>query len=217
MTNTLPFMPVQTDQQCLAGIVSMVTDRVQAGFTPFLVTFMFSQIPGPDHVVDSIMNAEIERWYYLMVDRLITRKRTSPAHGWKLPFFFVVDDWPVPKRDRTDIQWLRPNDGRHKNGIMSMAPVSAQRVQRKLDDYIDDEQPRFVRPPLFRIHAVEIEVTPEKATRYALKFLERGRVTADDLLILPREAKAPYARRTGNSSIFSPEMTDQQNYPQQPT
>lgn len=46
-------------------------------------------------------------------------------------------------------------------------------------------EPRFLSGPLRRIHAEPIDRTPRKAVRYALKALERGRITFDDLIIFP--------------------------------
>lgn len=206
MTRISRYQQKLINEEYIKWIVREVQDRTDRGFVPYLMNFMFSQIPGSDHAVGRMMDQEIERAYYLIVDRLITRKRTSSSHRWKLPFFFAVDDWPVLKNERSDIQWLRPNDGRHKNGVQVMPPPFVQRLKRKLDEYIEDEQSRFVRSPLARIHAVEITDTSEKAIRYALKSLESGRTTPEDLLVLPRssnESGANYKR--GISSNFSPE------------
>ena len=91
MKKTPKFMQKLINREYVDWLANEVEERAAAGFQPYLFTFMFTQIPGSDDVVGQIMKNEVERFYYIMVDRLITRKRTSPSHRWKLPFFFVVE------------------------------------------------------------------------------------------------------------------------------
>jgi hypothetical protein len=172
-----------TNSELLQGYAQMVTDRIDASWQPYLLTFMFNPIGGSPRRVAEVMEKEVERVYATLLPRIVRKPRSEP-HLWKRPIWIGCPDWPVPKHDRQDKQYVLPNDGQHPHVVALMPPVS--RLREPLDDHIHDEQPRYVRDPLFRIDAVEIDRDPDYVTRYVLKSLERGRIHTDQIIVLPR-------------------------------
>jgi hypothetical protein len=172
-----------THQQLTQAYANMVSDRVAAGWQPYLLSFMFTEIGGSPRRVEEVMRQEVERVYATMLTRIVRHPRSS-WHAWKAPVFIGSPDWPVPKHDRQDKQDILPNDGQHVHGVQLMPPVS--RLKERLDDHIHDEQPRYVREPLFRIDAKRVTHDPDYVTKYALKALTRQRINPDQLIVLPR-------------------------------
>lgn len=161
----------------------MVTERVAAGWKPYLLSFMFEQIGGSPQRVQKVMEAEAERVYATLLTRIV-RDPLSPSHAWKRPVWIGCVDFPVPKHGRKALRDVSLNDGAHLHFIALVGPNP--RMKESLAEHLDEDQARYVRHPLFRIHAVEITDTPARATRYVLKSLERGRVSPDDVIVLPR-------------------------------
>src|SRR4051812_8440144 len=188
-----------SNAQLVTAYGEMVADRVDAGWEPYILTYMFKHIGGSPRHVGETMRKEVERVYATMLTRIVRHPR-SEWHRWKLPMLIGGPDWPVPKHQRQDKRNVIANDGQHMHAVELMPAVS--RLKERLDDHIDDEQPRYVREPLFRIHAQRITDDPGYVTEYVLKALQRGRSTPDDLIVLPRSASelprdgiSPWTRR----------------------
>lgn len=175
-----------TNRQLINGYAQMVEDRERAGWKAYLLTFMFEEIGGSPRRVQEIMHNEVERVYATMLTRIVRHPR-SQWHAWKLPLLIACPDWPVPKHDRQHKQRVLPNIGQHFHAVQVMPPVS--RMREPLDEHIEDEQARYVRKPLLRIHAARITHNAAYVARYTMKALERGRVGADAVLVLPTSAK----------------------------
>jgi hypothetical protein len=109
-----------------------------------------------------------------------TAVRTRPASSW-----IVVPDFPVPKHAKTSLQDVTLNGGLHMQGIALLPPAS--RLNAGLDRHFAAHQALYVRSgfPLCRLHAEAILQTPEIATEYVLKSIRRGRVSGDQILLLP--------------------------------
>src|SRR3954464_9024200 len=83
---------------------------------------------------------------------------------------------------QSEIENPPADSGSAENALMP--PIS--RLKERLDDHIHDEQPRYVREPLFRVDAKRVTHDPGYVTKYALKALTRLRINPDQLIVLPR-------------------------------
>jgi hypothetical protein len=59
------------------GYTKLVTDRVRAGWSCNLVTFLFTQLPGPRTIVISRMKDEVQRVYSMLLTRVHRKPRTA--------------------------------------------------------------------------------------------------------------------------------------------
>ena len=165
--------------------IAMATRRIDIGFEPVLLTFMFNQLPGNKQSRQQQMDREVEKAYSKTVWRMFRHPHKLNLEA--LPLWIVCPDWPVPKTDKDHIRDLSVNDGEHRHAAALVPP---NRLKTSFADYITEEQRHFTgsERPVWRIDAQPILQTPEKAIGYALKSLSRGRVSAGDVYVLPRVA-----------------------------
>jgi hypothetical protein len=100
----------------------MVTDRVRAGWSCSLVTFLFSQLPGPRTTVISRMKDEVHRIYSTLLTRVHRKPRTASTD--ELPVLIGAMDLPVHKRDKASGPMVLCNGGLHVHALMLMPPTS---------------------------------------------------------------------------------------------
>jgi len=165
--------------------VEMVNDRISEGWEPVLLTFKFNQIPGSPETVASAMRKDIEGVYNLLLTRLIRNTRSEVGRT-RCPLWITAADYPVPKNQKQLIRDVLPNDGRHQHTVALFHPT--RRFREPVADHIFENLNRYLDrfPKLYYLHAEPITRTPEVVTRYVLKSLTRGRVSDEDVWILPR-------------------------------
>ena len=76
------------------------------------------------------------------------------------------------------------NNGLHFGGIALTPPVS--RFQSTLDAHFDQDQDKYVNEKLARIYVEPITWDPGYVTDYAAKSFKRGRVSDEDIVVLPK-------------------------------
>lgn len=161
----------------------MVSAKVDDGWDPYLLSFMFENILGNERRVFATMEREAQRVYVKLLTRIV-RKPRSPEQFGNLPFWIGCPDFPVPKHHRQDIRYAAVNDGKHLHFVALMPPVS--RMREPLDEHIEDRQGWYTKSPLWRIHAKPIDEAADYVTRYAMKSYERGRIGSDNVILFPR-------------------------------
>jgi hypothetical protein len=168
------------------GYTELINQRVQDGYRPYLITFMFSQLPGSPSAVIKQMQDEVERVYATLVTRVV-RKPRSPRSADRLPVFVGFADLPVAKREKKQLQEVALNDGLHHHGILLMPARSRLRTGLAFHFmkyhrlYLKD------RSRLDRLHVRQIDTDPAYVVGYALKAFENGRLPYDDcVLVLPK-------------------------------
>jgi hypothetical protein len=173
----------------IAGYSEMVQRRIDSGWKPHLVTFMFKQLSGKMPVVIGGMKDEIERAYSTFITRVV-RDPNSPKSAGQLPVLVAMADLPTFRRhrggDRAD---ALVNGGLHYHGVLLVPPAS--RLQTGVDFHFFKHRKLYLRDRhcLDRIHVLPIVSDPARAVGYALKGLANGRLSYDDcLLVLPRTA-----------------------------
>ena len=179
-----------TAAELIDGYTQMVTDRIQDGWSPYLLTFMFHPLNGSPDTIGRQMEREVERVYGTMLPRIV-RKPRSLAHLHKLPVWLGCPDFPVPKHDRKVLRDVAINDGLHVHTISLLHPRS--RMKEDFRNHIEEEHGRYVRhdDPLFRIHVEPIDRRPGYVVGYAFKAMAHGRVRPDQTIILPRSIFEP--------------------------
>jgi hypothetical protein len=96
----------------------------------------------------------------------------------------LFPDLPVYKREKKSIEDVSINNGLHYGGIALTPPIS--RFQSTLDAYFEQDQKKYVNEKLSRIHVAPITWNPAYVTDYVAKSFKRGRVSEEDIIILPR-------------------------------
>jgi len=170
----------------ITGFNSMVIDRVQAGWQPYFMTYVFRHISGGTSKRTRIMTSEVCRVYSQLLTRII-RNPTAPRYRQMLPYLMASTDLPVPKRGpKASVRELTINGGLHFHGILVLPPEDRCRLGRHLLAHLHEKKELYcpTDQPLLRIDARSMS-TPMLAD-YTLKQIKRGNVAYDDLLILPR-------------------------------
>jgi hypothetical protein len=175
----------RTKAALVDGYSQMVTDRVRSGWSCDLVTFLFSQLPGPRSAVINRMKDEVHRIYSTLLTRVHRKPRTASTD--ELPVLIGAMDLPVYKRDKASGPMVLCNGGLHVHALMLLPPVS--RLKGSLTDHFREKQEQYVgsgRPALW------IDVRPVvkdhgRVVDYVLKTVLNGRLSYDDaVLVLPK-------------------------------
>jgi hypothetical protein len=176
---------VDRRNQLIRGYGTMVRQRVDVGRKPYLLTFMFTSLPGSPAAIVGQMRAEATRVFTTLITR-VARRPTSPASVDLLPVMIAAPDMPVPKIVKPAADATSLNAGLHMHGLLLMPPRS--RLKVGADEHFRDHQGLYCgdRSRLDRIDVRPITHTPELVVDYLLKSVRRGRVSYDDILILPR-------------------------------
>ncbi len=169
----------------LDAYVLMVIDRIEAGWTPYFLSFMFHPLSGGNQARIAQMTREIERVYAKVLTRIV-RNPNSNSGAELCPFWLACPDWPVPKSNKDHFNDLAINDGLHFHVLVLIPPTT--RMVEQFNLHIASHQQLYAPPgsALARIDVVTIRETPEVAARYILKSLERGRIDAGEIFVLPR-------------------------------
>lgn len=174
-----------TSKEVEDAFTKMVMDRIECGFDPHLLSFMFNQLSGSPQTKLREMQKEAERAYAKILTRAFRRPHSVPSIMC-LPLWIVVPDWPVPKKRKSLLEDVRINDGLHLHAIALMPPET--RMRESLSDHIRDNHLHYwgADKPVRRLHADPMTKTPEKAVGYAMKSLKRRRMDEKDIMLLPR-------------------------------
>ena len=172
------------DKKLIDGYAEMVQERLERGFTPTLLSFMFRELGGSAAGKQQQMRRAVERTYARHLTHIWRRPDAKDLSD--LPLWFGTPDRPVFKHFPDHLANIVINDGLH----MPMAALTppASRLGTSLEGHIDDHQSRYFPACglLHRIHATEVTETPDIVVGYVMKSVPRGRCGGDELLVLPR-------------------------------
>jgi hypothetical protein len=177
-------MSIEHDEQ-VAAYGQWVVEYVNRGWEADLLSFMFNPISGPKAQRGETMDREIMWVYSRCLERMFRRPRLKLHQGW-LPIWIISPDWPVPKADKDHYRDIVINDGEHRHAVALTPPRT--RLKTSFNDYVTQEQWHFTGRDrtLWRIDAQPITNAAEYATAYALKSVERGRISPGEVFVLPR-------------------------------
>ncbi len=175
----------------VGGYQKWIQGYIDRGWDPYFISFMFEQLPGSQSSVLRQMRREIERVYSRLVTRFHRNPR-SPAGSQQIPVMALFPDFPVYKREKKSIKDVSINNGLHYAGIALAPPVS--RFQTTLDAHFEQEQDKYVNDKLARIDVKPIIWNATYVMDYAAKNYKRGRVSDEDIIILPKATSELPAR-----------------------
>jgi hypothetical protein len=172
----------------VAGYSQLVTDRVEDGWSCYLVTFMFSQIFAPRTAVMDRMKDEVQRVYSTLLTRVHKKPRTASTD--ELPMLIGALDLRVHKRDRSLASLFARNNGLHFHAIILLPPTS--RLKESLVDHFRD-RPYLYAGKMSRVERIDVRPVThdhERVVDYVFKTVLNGRLEHDDaILVLPRARK----------------------------
>lgn len=171
-------------QHVMDAFYEMMERLLYAGFEPHMLTLMFNQLSGSPRSVAHAMEKETEKTYARLLTRLIKKPGKMAIES--MPLLLACPDWPVPKKGKLLLLEASINDGRHIHGIFMVPPIN--RSKRALSEIVAENQSHFAGPNkiLSRLHVEPIERTPQVAFGYVVKSIPRGRLGAEDLIVLPK-------------------------------
>lgn len=171
-------------QLMIGGYSRLVSDRMQDGWSAYLVTFVFDHLRGPRASVLGQMLDEVLRVYSTFVTRTHRKPKTVPTH--QLPLMIAVADLPVVKSSPSN-EPTSCNGGLHFHAILLVPPIT--RLKEPVAEHFNNHVNMYAGPRklVARIHVRPITATPECVVDYVFKTVLRGRISYDDaLLVLPR-------------------------------
>lgn len=175
----------------IGGYCSMLTMKIEEGYTPYILSLMYKPLRGPLDWVLGEMEGGITQAYKTLLLR-VARKPRSPAHRHRLPEWILIPDWPVPKRARASPREVSLNNGLHYQGLALIPPRS--RLREPLDEHFETHQALYTWGPVERIHAEPITHDHRRVVLYLFKSLQRRRADFDSIIMLPKaisELEAP--------------------------
>jgi hypothetical protein len=167
------------------GYARLITDRLDLGWSCYLVTFLFNQLPGPRIAVIDRIKDEVQRVYSTLLTRVHRKPKTASTD--ELPVLVGALDLQVYKRDRSSISNAFSNGGLHFHALVLMPPVS--RLKGSLADHFRSNPELYAgqAKSVQRIHVEPVTHDPDRVVDYVFKTVFRGRVSHDDaILVLPR-------------------------------
>ena len=161
-----------------------MTDRIRQGWSCYLVTILFQQLPGSQSTLTSRMKQEIQRVYSTLITRVHRKPRTASPN--ELPILIGAVDLPVYKSDRSSSPLVRCNGGLHFHALILIPDRS--RLREPLQDHFQTSAHLYETDGTIS----KIDVRPvvdgyERVVDYVFKTIKRGRISYDEgVLILPR-------------------------------
>ena len=142
---------------------------------------MFGHLSKRPSCFGDPMEDEVCRVYSTLVTRVVREPRKEIG---RLPIFWGCPDFPVWKWNKVSRGEEKVNGGRHYNGLFFIPPVS--RLRSSLVEHFEETPGLYVRQgrALQRLHATPM--THGNMTDYALKAFKSGRISYDNVLVLPR-------------------------------
>lgn len=162
------------------GLAQLTQGRVDAGFEPSLVTFMFARLPGNPSAVVGQMRDEATRVFSALITRVVRRPRRSVG---SLPIMIAAPDAPVPKCNKNTAGSAQ-NAGVHMHGVLLLPPRS--RLRTNIVEHFRLNDALYRGRSLERIDVRPITHSPQRVVDYLLKGIRRRRFGLDDMLVLPR-------------------------------
>lgn len=167
----------------LDAVNEFIEPRLLRGDEPYMLTLMFKTLKGSERSIARQMDRVAENLYARLLTRLIKNPKNTPIL--QMPLWLSCHDWPVQKVDGMTSPDILTNGGRHLHAMMFVPPVVRTGV--RLNEIVEKNPTQFlVGQYLTGLHVMPVERTVAKATGYALKSVERGRVGWGDVLVLPK-------------------------------
>ena len=174
----------------VSGFQESARQRVNEGYDPYLIDFMFRQLPGGQKSIREQMRQEIERAYAKLAMQFDDHPG-SEGREHRLPLMLLFPGLPVFKHKKKSIRDVSINEGPHYDGIVLTPPKS--KFRERLEDYFTEKQHIYRTDKLERIDVSRARYDDvEHITDYAAKTFKRGHSDYDAVdmydatIILPK-------------------------------
>lgn len=182
-------------------IASFVQERIDAGYKPYFLTFMFNQLNGNKKTILAQMHRQIEKFN----SSLITRVRRSPnskGANDNLPILIGFADLPaIFKNTRKPLVDVVTNDGLHFHAIL-LIPKKSRIKGSFIDHYEKNKHVYIGDGPLDRIHVLKIKRKTSYIVQYTFKAFKWNRISWDKgFMLFPKSAS-----ETSGGARFNPDL-----------
>jgi hypothetical protein len=177
---------IATNTQTQLALQNWITELLEEKrWKAYFATFMYEPLPGAEAAKLRQMEREIERFYTVLLTRVV-RKPRQLWNRRKLPRIFAVPDRPVPKHQKHPLRDVIINDGLHFHAVVLIPRKS--RLRTGLKRHVADNMGLYLgsHGKLRRIHLNRIKQGSEKVVDYLLKYYKRNPSLGGELLVLPR-------------------------------
>lgn len=183
------------------GITSFIQERIDAGYKPYFLTFMFSQLNGNRQTILTQMHRQIERFNSQLVTRVHRSPNSNSAIN-NLPILIGFADLPkIFKKTKRPLIDVITNDGLHFHAILLMPTKS--RIKGSFIDHIKQNQNVYVHDSsLNRIDILGVDRTLRDLVGYTFDAFENGRISWDEgFMLFPKSAS-----ETDGGARFNPDL-----------
>ncbi len=170
-------------KELVRGYQRWARKLVREGWKPYEISLMFSQLPGSQEAILKQMKKEIYEFYSKLVTKYHRNPRSKIGSA-VLPRMAFFPDLPAFKYKKKSIEDVSLNDGLHYGAIALTAPVS--RCRKDIDVLIEDNLDKYITDRLIRIYVTPITHAVEYVVDYLMKSIKTGRLSPDDIVVLPR-------------------------------
>lgn len=179
---------MQNRNRSIDGIVSFVQERIDAGYRPYFLTFMFDQLNGNRQSILAQMHRQLEQFNTKLITR-VHRSPNSKGANDNLPILIGFADLPaIFKNTRSPLVDVVTNGGLHFHAILLMPKKS--RIKGSFIDHYEKNKHIYVGDgPLNRIHILKIERKPGRTVQYTFKAFKWNRISWDEgFMLFPKSA-----------------------------
>ena len=183
--NTNPQTELQASLRNELAYVDWAEDRVEKGWTPYLLTFMFDHINNSEASLLHQMEREVERVYATHLPYICRCPKANSALG-RLPIWLFAPDLPVSKRKKNTLADVLINDGLHGHALGLYPP--GHRLRIPLAEHFEERQHIYIRGDnlLQRIDVLLVAHDVGKVLNYVRKSIAKKRIGEEAAFILPR-------------------------------
>ena len=173
----------------IAGIPSIVRARMQEGWTPHRLSFMFKQLPVDGRLATEWMTADITAFHRNLTNRSL-RRANRPAVSHMRPILFAAPDVGGSVSGQRGRKVAGGdtyiNDGLHYDAILLM-PAKTRVALPLLESSLDRYRPK--RSWIARVYCAPLD-DRDGAASYALKWAKWHTSYEDSLVFLPDSSKS---------------------------
>jgi hypothetical protein len=175
---------------CPHGTMDQVSkwmeEYVDLEWTPYHMVFMFRHIPGSEQEKIRQMHKDIASFYGKLASWVV-RDPKSPKCAHLLPRAVFFPDVPYSTRLTQGLSEVKINDGLHFHGII-LVPTRS-RLKVPFLEHLREKKRIYSRRNVLRYYAEPIWDHHRFVADYGGKAIKRGRLSYDDVLVLPRTGK----------------------------
>lgn len=177
-------MPMLSQHQKITdAYAEMVLGKLNEGWEPHLLTFLFHPIKGSPSTLKQRMVSQVEITYRWLLTRLVRHPRTKQAAS--LPLWLAAPDFPVLKKRSEGFVPMLHNDGLHYHAICLLPRQT--RVSEPFAAFVAKNTPMICRASILQsVHVEPITHSPKVVVEYALKEIMRRRDGTEHITILPK-------------------------------